>query len=191
MLVSSATVAEIGANVTVDLPPAGSLTFSNVAGTGTVKIFSDSGLNLVGGHIPPWEALRFETSVQYSGPVTISLNFAAEEEHSPSEYHLFQWDGNAWVGVTTSFTSGGPGWGTITTTTNTLGIFMIPLVPGAAPSSSPSEARHNSNAQLSVGVGIVPALRLMALAFAGTAAWWGGVKVAMPHSRRRVSRRNR
>ena len=191
MLVSSASMAGSGPNFVLDLPPLGSLTFSNVLKGGTVNVYSDSGLNLVGGHIPPWAALRFENSIEFSGPVTITLNFATEEGHSPSEYHLFQWQVNAWVDITTSVTSGGPGWGTVTATTDSLGIFMVQLAPGAAPSGSPSESRQNSNAQLSIGVGILPAIGLMVIAFAGAASW-SGLKTAIPHSRRRAAhRRNR
>ena len=191
MLVSSGSMAGSGPNFVLDLPPLGSLTFSNVLKGGTVNVYSDSGLNLVGGHIPPWAALRFENSIEFSGPVTITLDFAAEEGHSPSEYHLYQWQVNAWVDITTSVVSGGPGWGTITATTDSLGIFMVQLVPGAAPSGSPSESRQNSNPQLSVGVGILPAIGLMVLAFAGAASW-SGLKSAIPHSRKRAThRRNR
>lgn len=166
------------------------MTFSNLGGTGTLWVYSDIGVMRQGGFILAGQVLRIVGDVQFTGPITISLTFTAPFGQDVNQAHLYQWNGEAWVDITTSLTVGGAGWGTVTGTTTTLGLFRVGFAP-SGPAGSPSKSPQNAPTQLNANVGVVPAIGLMVLAVAGTAAWGSSLKTTMPHGRKRAVRRRR
>jgi len=187
-LVSSASVTQTGSDLVVDFPRVGSLIFSIVDSTGIVDIYSDMGVMRQRGFILAGQVLRILGSLQFSGPIAVSLIFAVPYGQDVNQARLYQWDGTSWRDITTGLTVGDAGWGTVTGTTTTLGLFRVSFAPNG-PAASPSESPQNAPAKLTVDVGLVPAVGLMALAVAGTAAWGSSLRTTAPSNRKRAARR--